>query len=436
MIGREKQLIKKLNKQNSNYTMDYMLSLINEEEVLKQKSGIIWSFYKKQRKDSYGIIKKHFLQILDSIEDFQKIDFIEYILKNEKYKTIVFENICGIIKSMSSDRTKIHMLQKLYKVLLNEDRKFVENNIEKIIESTQAPGFLEAIDSFRGVSRKIDKKINEAMDNRKKDIAISMLCRETNKGRQFLNGEDAELIERGIKRYTEILETMLEEIMKDQKCSPHNIDCIARGKANDVYRIGDKVIKLGIPKAPYKIPNYKRILQPLIRNDFKCVNGDPFARVEITEYANVNISNEEKKRIILKKICEKRGTPNLKFNIKDIDENDILYLLYKEFRSRGIILTEFTWDNFGILKRKNMPVLNTVEMDVAPGSVGFEQKVETTLKEGEIVYVDLDHIYSDTMKEAVEQMDKTSRKMEQRFRKSSTYSHIATSKKEIDEIER
>ena len=83
-----------------------------------------------------------------------------------------------------------------------------------------------------------------------------------------------------------------------------------------------------------------------------------------------------------------------------------------------------------------MPVLNTVEMDVAPGSVGFEQKVETTLKEGEIVYVDLDHIYSDTMKEAVEQMDKTSRKMEQRFRKSSTYSHIATSKKEIDEIER
>ena len=72
MIGREKQLIKKLNKQNSNYTMDYMLSLINEEEVLKQKSGIIWSFYKKQRKDSYGIIKKHFLQILDSIEDFQK----------------------------------------------------------------------------------------------------------------------------------------------------------------------------------------------------------------------------------------------------------------------------------------------------------------------------------------------------------------------------
>ena len=64
MIGREKQLIKKLNKQNSNYTMDYMLSLINEEEVLKQKSGIIWSFYKKQRKDSYGIIKKHFLLLI------------------------------------------------------------------------------------------------------------------------------------------------------------------------------------------------------------------------------------------------------------------------------------------------------------------------------------------------------------------------------------
>ena len=39
------------------------------------------------------------------------------------------------------------------------------------------------------------------------------------------------------------------------------------GAFSNVLRIGDTIVKVGIPRKTFNIPNDKRILQPYLRND-------------------------------------------------------------------------------------------------------------------------------------------------------------------------
>ena len=118
------------------------------------------------------------------------------------------------------------------------------------------------------------------------------------------------------------------------------------------------------------MPNHRRILQPLTRINFAEDGQDIFC-IEINDEVDTEIKEEEK-------------------------NSEILYKMYKELRSDGIIWTDIRWENIGKLKRRNRPTLNGIEMDVAHNSIGFDKEiVDGILEKGVFVIIDTDFFYKE-----------------------------------------
>lgn len=144
---------------------------------------------------------------------------------------------------------------------------------------------------------------------------------------------------------------------------------VGNGEFSFVYKIGDKILKVGSPRGEFKMPNHRRILQPLARKAFRNRLGKTMACVEISEEVDTNIEQ------------------------KDPEE---LYKLWKELRDEGVIWTDVTWENVGRLKKKNIPSLNGEEMYVEPEAAGFKNKYKgKPLEKGELVILDTDFIFEE-----------------------------------------
>ena len=185
---------------------------------------------------------------------------------------------------------------------------------------------------------------------------------------------------------------MIKELLADQHKSPSDIVQIGVGSSTNVYLIGNKVLKVGAPKVRYNIPNHKRILQPLTRKNFTSRNGCPFVNVEITDYVSTYIDQEAKRKVAISSLKEDGKIENT----ENLSDDDILYLLYKEIRDSGILITDFAWRNLGVLQKENTPTLHNQKIKVSPNSVGLYPPIENDiLEKGEIVYIDLEHIYKE-----------------------------------------
>lgn len=65
--------------------------------------------------------------------------------------------------------------------------------------------------------------------------------------------------------YFESLKLLLLEILHIENATIKDIEYLASGSYNDVYRIKDFVLKIGCPRNNYEIPTHKFILKPLFR---------------------------------------------------------------------------------------------------------------------------------------------------------------------------
>ena len=170
------------------------------------------------------------------------------------------------------------------------------------------------------------------------------------------------------KDYAVTISIIIDELLKSENCKYSDITPYKRGGYSQVFQIGDKILKIGKPRAIYRIPNHRRLLQPLTRTNLLDKADNPKACVEIQERVEPcgNITEDE------------------------------IYAIYKELRDDGIIWTDARKANLGRLRSDNIPTLNGEKMDVAPNSVGFiNGKNKKDLMAGELVVLDLDFIYNE-----------------------------------------
>jgi len=169
------------------------------------------------------------------------------------------------------------------------------------------------------------------------------------------------------KEYSETLLIMFEELLKSENKRWIDVEKVGKGFYSDVYSIGDKIIKIGIPRGTHKMPNHRRILQPLIRT---------------------NLLNKENKEIGCIEVTERTI-------IKQCNQNE-LYEIYKELREDGIIWTDVKSENVGQLVRPNRVYLNGKTISINTNSTGLDgNNYHKPLQAGELVIIDSDYIYSD-----------------------------------------
>ena len=166
-----------------------------------------------------------------------------------------------------------------------------------------------------------------------------------------------------LEEYTDTLVQIIDSLLDEQGKKFTDIRKEGSGFYSTVFSIGDKILKIGEPRATFSIPNHPRILQPLDRENFVDNNGRPIACVEITEkVGKVNILN---------------------FNI------NTLYAIYKELREDGILWADARLQNVGVLNHTNRPQYKGEEFENNPNFIGMEGKVEEdkVLQERRICYL-------------------------------------------------
>ena len=317
-------------------------------------------------------------------------------MKRGNYVEIIVKNLDLVIETMTADKENIFNIKEFYDSILDYNIDFVEENLRRILEETKAPCFFTTISYFKAkrpcFESNVTGIINRQMNTRTKDIAISMLSRAVQKFPAYLDEREIMSTNKDIEDYSTTLEIMIKELLADQHKSPSDIVQIGVGSSTNVYLIGNKVLKVGAPKVRYNIPNHKRILQPLTRKNFTSRNGCPFVNVEITDYVSTYIDQEAKRKVAISSLKEDGKIENA----ENLSDDDILYLLYKEIRDSGILITDFAWRNFGVLQKENTPTLHNQKIKVSPNSVGLYPPIENDiLEKGEIVYIDLEHIYKE-----------------------------------------
>lgn len=278
-----------------------------------------------------------------------------------------FEEIIGTFRKISEvERLDMDRVLEFCDVLLKREdvkefgKDIVFDNIDKIYEMVEDGGDIFRIVQFeKSLGREISDDKERMLKERKLEIAEYML----NTGPLNNNYNSVE------KRteYAATLSIMIDELLQSEGCRYADIYSHQHGGFSQVYQIGDKVLKIGIPRETYNMPNHKRLLQPLIRTNFIDEEQNrPIACVEIQDKVSLsdNITKEE------------------------------LYGIYKELRESGIMWTDAKPPQVGRLISNNVPSLNGEDMYVDPNSVGFTNgKNEDELSAGEWVIIDTDFMY-------------------------------------------
>lgn len=159
---------------------------------------------------------------------------------------------------------------------------------------------------------------------------------------------------------------------------------LGAGHASTAIVVGDYVVKIGKYRHIEKMPNDRRLLQPIIRQRLPGVQTgerkEPF----------VEVQNK----------VERNWTEGL--TEEEIEEE--LYKIYKEMRNRGHIFSDISPENIGRLIKENRPNYEFRDIDgqykdirpteEATGLEG-EESEEDMLKPGELVILDTDFVFND-----------------------------------------
>ncbi len=186
---------------------------------------------------------------------------------------------------------------------------------------------------------------------------------------EYIKYNDTESAKKKRKNSITLLAILLKELCDNEKINLNEIEFIANGATSYVYRIGDKILKIGSSRFSKDIPKNPYILAPLLRRSFEF--NDKYQEkifIEITERVDI-VSQEE------------------------VTEED-LYKLYSSLRNIGIEWVDIDYRNVGRLIKDN--TIHWHE-DIKPADTAISmhgQDSETTLKKGDLVIIDSDFIYN------------------------------------------
>lgn len=362
-MSREEDFLNKMNSAENNDGMSsslYIDELIfgenNEKVNGKEESGAL-------------IIQHNFDEIINKVNDRILADLAIDFLNIPELDKVLTKKFAEISRRTINITPKT--FREFYQSFINKSfghKEYIVKNIEKLTKELGYEFLFDATQLIKGQNQEFDKKLNDMLEKNLLEIS-KVLLRKKVYMNDFQN-ENKDLQDETIKEYAETLKIMIEELLKSEKKKPIDIDILGNGAYSNVYKIGEKVIKIGMPKEKYNIPNHRRILQPLIRTNF-IKNGKNIFCIEVEDEVDTEFTESEK-------------------------TDEMLYKIYKELREAGLIFTDISWENIGKLKKDNKPSLGSKEMYVSPNSVGFDKELtEEPLKKGSIVILDKDYIYKE-----------------------------------------
>lgn len=383
----EKHFLKSLNSKKYRPNNVIYFSVLNLLEGTEQNSIIPYKksffskiFRKKQSKQKTAeqIVIDNFDIILNKWNCYgSNPQIIRELLKREEFKEILETNFHKLLEIINRDvnlgedtqngyvKYSICELVKEFREADPLWKSFIRDNTKQIIESTSIQELFKVVQLLKGENTETDKFLNEVLEENKIDIAQELIL----KSIEF-RGFNAEWIdqEQCAKDYALTLSIMIDELLKSENKKWIDLNKKGQGVFSEVFEIGEKILKLGEPRKTYKIPYHRRILQPLVRTNFKMQGRDA----------------------VCVEICEK---VDIRFKC---DANETIYQIYKELREAGIFWTDPKLDNIGRLRRDNVINLNGEILDVDSAAVGFEgEKKEEPLKAGDFVILDTDYIYKE-----------------------------------------
>lgn len=319
------------------------------------------------------IIESLFSELLDMFNEKDLFQFLQLLYKEEYLKHLLYDKKDDIlmeiiiIGKLNNERTSNNLC--LYLKLLKDSGKTIEEIInildpymEKIAKIIQCNIFSEHITIFTGEDKLKFKEYIDATYSRNKSVFIYNMIL----GSLISRIENLRTFESSDIDTTCIMffENLVEGLMKNEGVTYSDITLISRGYFCDVYKIGDKLLKLGLPKIKPYVPNSEYIMQPLIRYNLKNNVGKDFIYVEVNEMLDrTNITEED------------------------------TYELYSKLREQGIKWIDAKEENVGRLRKNNKSYLYGEEITINQKVNGFYSNNATTLGEDSLVVLDIDLLY-------------------------------------------
>ena len=183
------------------------------------------------------------------------------------------------------------------------------------------------------------------------------------------------------KNYIVLVEILKELIKRNGQISAEDIVELGSGCFAKAYLIGEYVLKIGDCRVCEKMPNHRRLLQPIIRTRIKTSGMNSFVEVQ--------------------NIVDNQWYRKLKDEEKYQEINDILFKIYVEIREKGLYWKDVKPENVGKLKKVNKPNYTFIDIDgkikdirptvIATGLIG-EIDEDEILGIGDYVILDTDLI--------------------------------------------
>lgn len=252
--------------------------------------------------------------------------------------------------------------------LKDKAKQFIENNFDYVINNYDLKKITEIYDGMH-LSDEMKEKMDEYFSGKEEEFLRDVLTSTLS----FKGNVD----EKQLSTLVHLVKPLVDTALVREKCRITDTKILRGGGYSNVLQIGNTVIKVGLPRKTFEIPNDKRILQPILRRDLRREQGIN-AVIEVSDRVDTDIVLSEEE----------------------------MYKIYKDMRDRGIVCGDFKHGNIGVLLRDNTP-RNIKEN-------GMRGNVTETLKAGEYVLLDTDFIYSEDDPN-IDLTSDMSRKFEKRY---------------------
>ena len=317
------------------------------------------------------IILEHFDEVIEYCDRYLVAEFlVKEAVYDPDYEEYISKNFTGLVSIIPA-----YDLYKFLGTLTEFSPSVIIENINEIISDENIENFWNIFASVKGRNEDIDRLLNEKLRDGNNYFEKALIFQYLEKQRiensrgTVIPDFKQKVSDKEKNIYAKTLNYVIRETLDETHTDYTDIRYLDEGVFSQVYQIGDKVLKIGSELHKYKIPNHRRLLQPLIRANYTLEEGTVFSSFQLFPLGDTYFSSEEK-------------------------TDDKLYEVYKDCRKDGIILLDIKWENLCKLLSDNVTTWRGKRVEISPDSVGLEgEEKGSPLKKGDIVYDDLDLIY-------------------------------------------
>lgn len=298
----------------------------------------------------FELIKNHFFELIDNRSYGYLFAIIKELYEYPEMVPFINTNMYEIIK-----RAKTYELNNFF-VWDKEDgydfNKYINENFVDLCSIVSSEIIIKLF-TLSDLNENNKKIVNEMFKGREKEIVLCLLD-----GR--IDGIKDEEYQQD---FIDIVTKVILEVCEETNSNITDIKVEGFGFYSIVFGIKDKIIKVGVSRCVYQIPNDERILQPIIRIDMSNFTSNKGV-IEVSEKVDMDFKMSEEE----------------------------LYQLYSEMRDRGIVCADFKKSNIGKLIKDNTIHWNK-SINLDNSSRGLIGNVDKVLTSGNYVIIDTDHIY-------------------------------------------